>query len=221
VKPIFAVANTMACSAAYHIASQATEMSVTPSGYVGSIGVYMLHVDYSSMLEEAGITETYVFAGRRKVEGNDSQPLGDEAKAAWQAEVDDIYARFVADVAAGRGVDEATVRSEQWGEGSVLLARQAVAVGMCDQVETLEQASDRLRARVEGRAPIGSGAAASEPGVSPTADAGGARPATEHVDESAPEAGAKPAAADPASADVDDQPAAKPSAVDVFDAFAA
>jgi len=40
VRPIIAVANTYAASAAYWIASAADEIVVTPSGEVGSIGVY-------------------------------------------------------------------------------------------------------------------------------------------------------------------------------------
>ena len=42
-RPIIAVANTMAASAAYWLASAADELVVTPSGSVGSIGVYMMH----------------------------------------------------------------------------------------------------------------------------------------------------------------------------------
>ncbi|MEL6316245.1 MAG: S49 family peptidase, partial [Pseudomonadota bacterium] len=41
-KPITAVANTEALSAAYWIASAADELVVTPSGKVGSVGVYMV-----------------------------------------------------------------------------------------------------------------------------------------------------------------------------------
>src|SRR5580704_14701078 len=40
-KPITAVCNSMACSAAYWLASAASEVVITPSGQAGSIGVYM------------------------------------------------------------------------------------------------------------------------------------------------------------------------------------
>jgi hypothetical protein len=46
-KPIISVANTMAASAAYWIGSQGDEFVVTPSGDVGSVGVYMVHEDWS------------------------------------------------------------------------------------------------------------------------------------------------------------------------------
>lgn len=137
VKPVVAIANTQAASAAYHLASQATELFVTPSGNVGSIGVFAAHEDISKALEEAGVKTTLISAGRFKTEGNPYEPLGAEAKRAIQHRVDDHYAIFVRDVAAGRGVDESTVRSG-YGEGRVLHAGDALAAGMVDGVQTFD-----------------------------------------------------------------------------------
>lgn len=57
-KPIVAVANGMAASAAYAIASGAGQIAVPPTGLVGSIGVIALHLDFSKFLEEEGIART-------------------------------------------------------------------------------------------------------------------------------------------------------------------
>jgi ClpP class serine protease len=65
-KPIIAVANTLAASAAYWLASQADELVVTPSGHVGAIGIYTVHQEGSRMLDEMGITTTIVSAGEHK-----------------------------------------------------------------------------------------------------------------------------------------------------------
>src|SRR5690349_10913255 len=78
-KPITAIANTDAGSAAYALASQATELVVTPSGEVGSIGVFMLHWDESGFNERIGINLTYIYEGRYKIEGNPDEPLSEEA----------------------------------------------------------------------------------------------------------------------------------------------
>lgn len=145
VKPILAVANVDAGSAAYWLASQATEFSVTPSGMVGSVGAYVMHVDYSSANEKMGVDPTYVSAGKYKIEGNPDEPLSDEAREHVQAIVDDAYDDFVADVAAGRGVPERVVR-QGYGEGRMLTADNALAAGMVDRVETLEGAVGRLLA---------------------------------------------------------------------------
>jgi len=151
-KPIVAVANTQAASAAYWLASQADEIVVTDSGDIGSIGVYELHRDMSQAHEQAGIKPTLVSAGRYKVEGNPYEPLGDEARAAIQSDVDDYYRMFTAAVARGRGVSAEDVRTG-YGEGRSLHARQAVAAGLADRVGTLGDTVRRV-ASPAGRAAL-------------------------------------------------------------------
>jgi signal peptide peptidase SppA len=142
-KPVTAIANTMAASAAYWLMSQAGEKFVTPSGYVGSIGVYMAHEDFSAFDEKVGVKTTLISAGKYKVEGNEFEPLSDEAEARYQAVVDDCYAAFVADVAKGQGVAIADVRNG-FGEGRVLTAREAVSEGLVDGVATFDQVLGRM-----------------------------------------------------------------------------
>lgn len=137
IKPITAVANTMAASAAYQIAAQADEVVVTPSGQTGSIGTYLVHTDWSKFNADLGVAPTYVYAGKYKVEANADEPLDDEARAALQASVDEHYGQFVADVAAGRGVSAAEVRAG-YGEGRVLNANAAVAAKLADRVATID-----------------------------------------------------------------------------------
>lgn len=138
-KPIVAVANTWSASAAYWLASQATELVVAPSGQVGSIGVFMAHEDWSKYDERIGVSTTLVSAGKYKVEGNPFEPLSDEAKAAIQSKVDGYYDMFVEAVAAGRGTSAKTVR-EGYGEGRMVMASEAVDLGMADAVGTIEDA---------------------------------------------------------------------------------
>lgn len=142
-KPIVAVANTMCASAAYEIAVQADEVVVTPSGLVGSIGVYCVHIDWSAWNERFGIDPTYVYAGRYKVEANEDEPLSDDAHQALQKRVDELYAKFVTDVAKGRGVSPKAVR-QGFGEGRVVGADEAVSLGMADRVGTFEETVTRL-----------------------------------------------------------------------------
>ena len=143
IKPIVAVANTMAASAAYWLGAQANEMVATPSGLVGSIGSYLVHEDVSGALEDAGVKVTHIFAGKYKTEGNPAEPLSDEARAYAQSVVDENYGDFLADVAKGRGATVATVR-DSYGEGRVLTARNALEAGMVDRVESIEHTLARL-----------------------------------------------------------------------------
>lgn len=158
VKPIVAIANTDAASAGYWIAAQADEVVVTPSGLVGSIGVFAAHDDLSVAMEKAGIKTTLISAGRFKVEASPFEPLSDEARAAIQQRVDEFYSMFVADVARGRGVSADTVRAG-YGEGRVVTASQALELGMVDRVDTFEatvarlaQPSGQMAARARSRA---------------------------------------------------------------------
>lgn len=151
VKPVVAVANTLAASAAYWIASQADEVVVTPSGRVGSIGVFSVHEDWSAFNTEMGIAVTYISAGEFKVERNPDQPLSDEALQAWQREITTIYDQFVGDVAAGRGVSASIVRSS-FGQGRCPLAADAKRAGMVDRIATLDDTINRVaRARTARR----------------------------------------------------------------------
>jgi signal peptide peptidase SppA len=136
-KPIIAVANCTAASAAYWIASQADELVCTPSGDVGSIGVYMLHEDWSKFNEEIGVDPTFVSAGRYKTDGNPEEPLSESALADWQNAVDTLYAMFVNEVAAGRGVSADDVTAN-YGEGRMFFADAALEAGLVDRVDTLE-----------------------------------------------------------------------------------
>ncbi|TIX64128.1 MAG: S49 family peptidase, partial [Mesorhizobium sp.] len=111
-RPIVAIADTVACSAAYWIACGADEISVTPSGMVGSIGAYVVHQDVSEALAAVGVKVTYISEGARKVEANPFQPLDDAAKAWLQSIVRDCYDMFVADVAKSRKVSVAVVRAD-------------------------------------------------------------------------------------------------------------
>lgn len=136
-KPIIAIADTVAASAAYWIASQADQLLVTPSGQVGSVGVYGVHLDMSGAMEAAGITPTIISAGEFKAEESEFAPLTDAAREAVQARVDTFYELFVSDVAKGRGVSPDKVRAD-FGQGRVVLARDALAAGMVDGIDTLD-----------------------------------------------------------------------------------
>lgn len=145
VKPVVAIANGLAASAAYWIASAAEEFWVTPSGDVGSIGVYTMHQDLSAAYADAGVVNTLISAGKHKVEGNPYAPLDDEARAAIQERVDEIYGEFVKAVAAHRGVDASDVQGG-FGEGRVVGAVRAKRLGMVDKIGTMDTLLGRLGA---------------------------------------------------------------------------
>lgn len=137
-KPIYALANGQAASAAFWIGSAADKLFVTPSGEVGSIGVWSAHTDMSGMLDQIGVDITLVSAGKHKVEGHPFAPLEDEARAEMQRSVDRYYDMFLSDVAAGRGEKKAVIR-EAYGQGRMLGAEAAKRVGMVDGIATMPE----------------------------------------------------------------------------------
>lgn len=142
-KPIVAVANSMAASAAYWIASAADELVVTPSGDVGSIGILAVHYDYSAMNEELGVKPTYVTYGRHKAELNQDTPLAPESLQELQRRVDQAGETFIRAVAQQRSVSQKAVK-ENFGEGRMFGAKEAVERGMADRIDTLEATITRL-----------------------------------------------------------------------------
>jgi capsid assembly protease len=139
VKPVYAIAAPMAASAAYWLAAQATRLLVLGSGQVGSIGVYGVHEDISKAAERLGVKTTLISAGKYKTEGNPWEPLSDPARADMQSKVDAHYQQFTDDVAFGRGVSPSAV-VKGYGEGRMLLARDAVKAGMVDGIGGLDDA---------------------------------------------------------------------------------
>ncbi len=141
VKPVWAVANDMAFSAAYALASAATRVFVARTGGVGSIGVIAMHVDQSEKDAQDGVRYTAVFAGERKNDLNPHEPISNEAHAVLKAEVDRIYDLFVETVARHRGLDADAVRAT---EAGLFFGPDAVATGLADAVGSLDDALTQL-----------------------------------------------------------------------------
>lgn len=167
-KKVIAVVNGMAASAGYAIASGASEIVTTESGLSGSIGVLMMHVDYSKWLDAEGIKPTLIFAGAHKVDGNSFEPLSDEVKSDIQAEVDHFYDLFLNTVAAGRGsrLDVAAARNT---EARCFIGEAAVQAGLADRVGTFETVLADLT-RAPGRSTSQKGKSMSENNGGPAAD---------------------------------------------------
>jgi capsid assembly protease len=148
IKPIWAVANDDALSAAYAIASGASEIWVTETGSVGSIGVIALHSDQSGFDAARGVSYTYIFAGARKADFNPHEPLSTEAKTVVKAEVDRLYGMFVEMVAGFRGMRPSAVAAT---EAGTFHGARAVANGLADRVGTFGEAVAAMTESLGGR----------------------------------------------------------------------
>jgi len=132
-KVLTAMVEYQACSAGFWVASACDRIIMSPSAEVGSIGVYMAHEDVSGAMAKAGVKNTYISAGRYKVEGRSDAPLAPDAQAFMQSNVDKVCAMFVQAVALGRGVTRAEVE-KNYGQGRSMGATAAKKAGMVDAI---------------------------------------------------------------------------------------
>ena len=140
-KPVWAVANDMAFSAAYALASAASKVFVSRTGGVGSIGVIAMHVDQSERDAQDGVRYTAVFAGDRKNDLNPHEPISSEAHAFLKGEVNRVYGLFVETVARNRGIEASAVRDT---EAGLFFGQAAVAIGLADAIGTFDDALAQL-----------------------------------------------------------------------------
>ena len=150
-KPIWAVANDAAFSAAYALASAASRLFLTRTAGVGSIGVIALHVDQSQRDARAGLTYTPIHAGARKNDGSPHAPLSDEARGSIQTEVNRLYELFVLTVADQRGLTADAVRQT---EAALYFGQDALDAGLADRIGTLGDAVRLLHTELDASRPL-------------------------------------------------------------------
>jgi len=134
-KPITAYVNDAGYSAGYALACSATRVVITQTAGVGSVGVIGTHVDYSRMLDAAGIRYTLITSGEKKADLSPTAPISDRAKAEMQDEINRLGEIFFAHVSAARpalSVDE--IRAMQAG---CYFGPAAIAAGLADEVGAL------------------------------------------------------------------------------------
>ena len=136
-KPIAALVDEYACSAAYALASAADTILAPRTAVIGSIGVITMHLDVTAALEQAGLKVTTVQFGGRKSDSYPTTPLSDDARERMQSDIDALGEMFVALVARNRGLKPAAVRAT---EAGVFLGQAAVDAGLADAVMPTDEA---------------------------------------------------------------------------------
>jgi signal peptide peptidase SppA len=153
---VVAYVDGMAASAAYWIASQASEIVASaPTALVGSIGVSTVIVERAG--KDTGDKIHVITSAPAK-----SSPVLNEAQLAnRKAIVMDLAGAFAQAVAAGRGLDEKATAKVATGE--VWTAQAALALGLVDRIASLDA--------VLARRPSPAGAILAPAGRTPSASA--------------------------------------------------
>lgn len=138
VKPVIAFIEDIGASAAFWIASQATQILAQPTATVGSIGTYGVVYDMSALAAKDGVKVHVVRAGAMKGAGTPGTEITPEQLAAFQDEVNTLNEFFLAGVASGREMTVEQVRT--LATGQVWIGKKAQDVGLIDGVATIDQA---------------------------------------------------------------------------------
>lgn len=146
-KPVRAMVNDAAASAAYWLAAAAQDISITETGIAGSIGVVLTHQDISAAAEKAGVKITQIHAGANKLLGSPFKALSDADMAQLQESVDQLYALFTARVDAYRS-GKSNARAT---EARIYRGQAAVDAGLADQVTTGRALLAEMQSEVANR----------------------------------------------------------------------
>lgn len=141
-KPLWAIADETALSAAYAIACAADRLWLTRTAEVGSIGVVAVHVDESVADAKAGLNYTFLHAGAHKVDGHPHAPLPAPVAADIQADIEQLHTQFISLVAGFRRLTPEAIRDT---EARVYRGEAALQARLADQIGTRAEAITALQ----------------------------------------------------------------------------
>lgn len=134
-KPIVAYVAGMGASAAYWIASAATEVVVAPTAILGSIGAVLSVSDRSAADAARGVKTIEIVSSQSPKKR--LSPTSSEGQAALQDLVDTLASVFVDAVARNRDVSADTVLSD-FGQGGVFVGEASLTPGLADRLGSYE-----------------------------------------------------------------------------------
>ncbi|WEV49612.1 S49 family peptidase [Acinetobacter sp. ESL0695] len=140
-KKVYAVIGDIGASAAYHIASAASEIWVNPSSFVGSIGVIMPNYGVTGLAQKLGVEDRTLTAGTNKDILSMTKPVNPAQKAHVQGVLDDVHQHFIDAVKEGRG-DRLKNADPSVFSGLFWSGSQAIKIGIADKsgnIETLKR----------------------------------------------------------------------------------
>lgn len=149
-KPITGLVNYMAYSGGYLLAAACSEVVVSQTGGVGSIGVIASHMDRSQMQANMGVKVTTVFAGAHKNDLSPHEPITEQSLQVLNDLVQESYQLFVGAVAEYRGLPVERVIAT---EAGLFRGQGGIAAGLADRLQSPQAAVDDLsRAVAQSRA---------------------------------------------------------------------
>jgi protease-4 len=142
-KPLVASFSDVAASGGYYVACGADSVVADAATLTGSIGVFVLRPVLGGLLEKLEIGYEGLTRGPRAEILLSARRLSEETRTWLQDDVREVYDRFVARVAEGRGLAPTAV--DAIGRGRVWTGQQALELGLVDAVGGLRVAAMRAK----------------------------------------------------------------------------
>jgi protease-4 len=142
--PVIAQLMGTAASGGYYVALAADEIHAERTTVTGSIGVIFSGFNVAGLMEKLGIENQTITSGGFKDAGSMLRRMRPEERAQLQSVIDDLYARFVEVVKAGR----TKLSAEQiraLADGRIFSATQAKQAGLVDEIGSLDSSVRRAR----------------------------------------------------------------------------
>jgi protease-4 len=140
-KPVVIWMGDMAASGGYYIACGGDYVFAHPDTLTGSIGVISQFLNVEELMDKIGVDAMVITSGPHKDLGSMFREMSEEERALWEEIIDETYDGFVELVAQARDLPLDDVR--ELADGSIYTGRQALALGLVDQVGTPDDAIDK------------------------------------------------------------------------------
>ena len=143
-KPIWSYVGRNCSSAAYWIASATEKIIANPSALLGSIGV-VTTIPVQEQPDSEGYKNIEIVSSNAKQKRPD--PRTEEGMAEIKRELNDLEAQFIEAIAKYRNVSVNAVKND-FGQGGVLIGKNAVASGMADSLGSYEEVIAELNQKI-------------------------------------------------------------------------
>ena len=139
-KPVVASYGNYAASGGYWISAGAQKIYSDATCLTGSIGVFSMIPEFSKTAGKVGVNLVTVGSNKHSDMFSLMRPFDAEETASLQADVEDIYERFVGVVSEGRSLEKQAV--DDMGQGRVWVGTDALGLGLVDEIGGLREAVD-------------------------------------------------------------------------------
>ncbi|MCB1226534.1 MAG: signal peptide peptidase SppA [Verrucomicrobiales bacterium] len=143
-KPVVVYMDSIAASGGYYIACASQHIVASETTLTASIGVIIDTVNYADLFGKVGLASNTFVSGPFKDSLSGSRPMREDERAYVQGLVDQMYDRFLTVVSEGRKLGKTQLRNGV-ADGRVVTGRQALELGLVDQIGYIEDAYAKAR----------------------------------------------------------------------------